>query len=177
MTVTIGYEEEMIMPNEAENSEPTQGYLIDIETGEQFTFSFNPESIDDNKNVSYAVIKIAGRSNPFIQWSSSDERNIQFALKIYRLTDDNQEVTNKIKWLESLQYPEYDDEGYLISAPHRVLFIFGNRYTGDQKWVVESAKISFSNLWTKDLSPLFATVTISLIEWNEENINYSDIRG
>lgn len=167
------------MPNDntQENSEPLQGYLVDIETGEQFTFSFNPEAIGDSKSVSYAIIKIAGRTNPYIQWSSSDERKVSFDLKLYRLTNDNQEVNKKIKWLESLQYPEYDTEGYLIAAPHRVLFIFGERYTGEQKWVVESAKVTFSNLWTKDLNPLFATVSLSLVEWNEENINYTDVRG
>ena len=159
------------------NSEPTAGYIVDVETGEQLVFSFNPESINDDKSVSYAVIKIAGRSNPFVQWSSSDERKVSFELKFYRLTKDDQEVNQKVKWLESLQYPEHDAEGYLVAAPHRVLFIFGSRYTGDLKWVAEVVDVSFSNLWTKDLSPLFATVNITLIEWREQEISYKDIRG
>ena len=158
-------------------SEPTLGYIVDVETGEQLVFSFNPEAISDDKSVSYAVIKIAGRSNPYIQWSSSDERKVSFELKFYRLTNDNQEVNKKVRWIESLQYPEHDAEGYLVAAPHRVLFIFGERYTGDTKWVVDGAKVAFNNLWTKDLLPLFATVNISLIEWREQEISYKDIRG
>lgn len=158
------------------SSDGLQGYLVDIETGEEIEFTFNPSSISDGKDVSYAVIKIAGRSNPFVQWSSSDERKVSFTLDFYRLRDDG-EVDRYVRWIESLQYPEHDAEGYLLAAPHRVLFLFGPRYTGAQKWVVESAKTTFHGLWTPELRPLYASVSLTLLQWQEDNINYTDIRG
>lgn len=165
-----GSEEEMTVP------EPAQGYLVDVETGEQFIFGYNPAGLQDEKSVSYAVVKLAGRSNPYVQWSSSDERKLSFTLELYRQRE-NHEVAQKVRWLESIQYPEYDAEGYLLSAPHRVLFIFGERYTGSTMWVVQSVKTTFHGLWTPDLLPLYASVDLTLLEWREKPMNYRDVRG
>ena len=152
-----------------------KGLIKDYENGEYLEFIINPDNISDNKSNSFAVLSTPGTSNPLIQWSSGGKRTVSFKLKLYR-TQDNNEIQQKVRWLQSLQYPEYGSDGRVILGPHRVLFIFGDTYASDKKWIVESVKVQYGNLWSRELVPYGAEVDITLMEWNEEPISYQSFR-
>ena len=151
------------------------GLIKDYETAEHLEFSINPDTISDDKSNTFAVLEAPGRSHPIIQWSSGGKRAVSFKLKFYR-TEDEDEVRRKVEWLRSLQYPEYRNDGRLQAGPHKVLFIFGDVYGSDQKWIVESVKVQYGGLWSKDLKPYSAEVDISLTEWNEGFVSYQSVR-
>lgn len=156
--------------------EATKGCIIDYETNEKLEFPFNPEEITDEKQVAFGFMNIAGRSNPLIQWNSGGKRTISFTLSFYK-RNDAEDVAKKISFIQSLQYPEYGEDGMLKKANHRILFLFGEMFTGKNKWIVEKAKVHYNNLWSPDLEPLYAEVAMSLTEWSEDAVDYKKIRG
>lgn len=153
----------------------TKGILKDYETAEFLEFSMNPATISDSKNNTFAIIESPGRSHPFIQWSNGGKRIVGFKLKFFR-TENESEVRRKVRWLQSLQYPEYSSDGRLLAGPHKVLFLFGNTFGSDQKWIVESVQVQYGELWSKKLEPYSAEVDISLMEWNDNFVSYGSVR-
>lgn len=156
--------------------EPEKGYLVDVETGEKLVFQFNPEALDDTKETDYATIDVPGMSHPKVQFTSGGARSVAFTLRLYK-TDQSEQVEGQIRWLQSLQYPEYDEDGYLVAGPHRVLFVFGTMFTGNSKFVVKNVKPHYTNMFTPELAVRYAEVSVELLECIEESVDYRDVRG
>jgi len=153
------------------DAEYTKGYLVEAETQEIFEFQYNPSTISDEKSSAYATIKIPGMSHPRYQFISGEARKIQFTLKLF-----GKNVKKNASWLQSLQYPEYEN-GVLKKTPHPVIFILGDLYPGTT-CIVRSVKVIYSKLFDKEsLLPLNAEVSITLEESVKDSVNYLEVRS
>jgi len=151
--------------------ESIKGYLVDAETNERLEFQYNPSAITDEKSTSYAAIKIPGMSHPRYQYVSGEPRRISFKIELFK-----EDVKQKALWLQSLQYPEHSGS-MMKNAPHRVILIFGDLYPG-VTCIVKQVKVRFFSLFDQEnLKPLRAEVDISLEEYVDESINFSEVRS
>ena len=63
------------------------------------------------------------------------------------------------------------------SAPHRVLFLFGELYPGVE-CVVRQVKARYFHLFDRDnLRPQHAEVDVVLEEYIDESVGYGEVRG
>ncbi len=146
-------------------------HLVDVETGQRLEFQHNPNDIVDEKSTAYAAIKIPGLSHPRYQYVAGEPRKIRFQLLFFKGP-----VKESVDWLRSLLYPEHDGKR-LKSAPHRVLFLFGDLYPGVM-CVVRQVTARFFHLFDRDtLRPQHAEVEVLLEEYIEESVQYTEVRG
>lgn len=158
---------------DAWGAEPVKGVLVDVVTRERLEFQYNPNDITDQKDTTYGTATIPGMSHPRYQFVAGGARKVGFSVSFY--TFDNT-VKARCDWLRSLLYPERAGS-MLKNAPHRILFLFGQLYTGDSQWVMRDVKIHYSTLFDpKTLLPRRADVELLLEEFAEGSINASDVR-
>jgi len=75
-----------------------------------------------------------------------------------------------------LLYPEHAGT-MLKNAPHRVIFMFGDLYTG-VLCVVRQVKARFFHMFDRDnLLPQHAEVDVMLEEYIDQSVDYSEVRG
>jgi hypothetical protein len=145
-------------------------YLVDVDTGERMEFQYNPNEITDEKGTAYAAIKVPGMSHPRYQFVAGEARKITFKVEFFKGP-----VKDKVRWLQSLQYPEHDGT-MLKNAPHRVLFIFGDLFPG-VVCIVPSVKARFFHLFDQStLAPQRAEVDITLEEYVEQSKGPNEAR-
>ncbi|MBI5788783.1 MAG: hypothetical protein HZA78_08025 [Candidatus Schekmanbacteria bacterium] len=147
------------------------GYFVDAETRERLEFQYNPSEIGDDKSSQFADIKIPGISHPKYQFVAGGARQITCKLFFFK-----GDVKKQVAWLQSLLYPEHSGT-LLKSAPHRVVFIFGELYPGIV-CIVRNVKVRYFNLFDQNsLAPQQAEVDVTLDEWVETSVNYHIVRG
>lgn len=148
-----------------------QAYLVDVDTGERLEFQYNPNEIVDEKSTAYASIKVPGMSHPRYQFVAGEARRISFKIELFRGP-----VKERVKWLQSLQYPEHDGT-MLKNAPHRALFIFGDLFPG-VICIVPSVKARFFHSFDQaTLAPQRAEVDITLEEIVEKSKGPTEARA
>jgi len=148
-----------------------KGYIIDAETGDELEFQYNPSEIVDDKSTNFAAIRIPGMSHPRYQYVAGEPRKISLRLQFFKGP-----VQEKVAWLQSLLYPEHA-ETMLKTAPHRVIFVFGDLFPG-VLCVVRDVKARFHGLFEPEtLLPQQADVDLALEEYVEESVSYSDVRA
>lgn len=146
------------------------GYLVDVDTGERLQFQYNPSEITDEKGTEYASIKIPGMSHPRYQYVSGEPRKISLRIGLFKGP-----VKEQVHWLRSLLYPEHAGT-MLKNAPHRVLLIFGDLYPSIN-CIVRQLRARYFNLFDHDtLLPQQAEVELTLEEYVEESVNWSEVR-
>ena len=150
---------------------PITAHLVDVETGQRLEFQYNPNDIVDEKSTAYAAIKIPGLSHPRYQYVAGEPRKIIFQMRFFKGP-----VKESVDWLRSLLYPEHAGT-MLESAPHRVLFLFGDLYPG-VLCVVRQVKVRFFHMFDRDsLRPQHAEVDVVLEEYVDESVGYREVRG
>jgi len=148
----------------------TTGYLVDVVTRESLAFQYNPDEITDEKSTDYATIKVPGMSHPRYQYVSGDARRITFTVSFFKGN-----VREKVAWLQSLLYPQHDMT-MLKSAPHKLLFFFGDLYPG-VLCILRGARVRFFHMFDRDsLLPQRAEVELSLEEIVQKSVSYSEVR-
>ena len=148
-----------------------KGYLVDVETGESLEFQYNPDDILDKKSTAFAAIKVPGMSHPRYQFVAGEPRKIVFKLSFFK-----GDVKESVNWLQSLLYPEHAGT-MLKNAPHKVLFMFGDLYPGTI-CVVRQVKARYIHMFDKDsLLPQHAEVEVTLEEYIDESVDYSEVRS
>lgn len=151
-------------------SPPITGYLVDTQTGERLAFQHNPNAITDGKSTAWAAIRIPGMSHPRYQYVAGEPRRIAFQLAFFKGP-----VKEKVHWLRSLLYPEHGGT-LLKSAPHPVLFLFGELYP-NLVCVVRKVEARYFHLFDREsLLPQRAEVDLVLEEWVDESIPFSEVR-
>lgn len=149
----------------------TTAYLVDVETGDRLAFQYNPNDIVDEKSTAYAAIKIPGMSHPRYQYVAGQPRKIGFQLLFFKGA-----VQESVDWLRSLLYPEHAGT-MLRTAPHRVLFLFGDLYPG-VVCVVRQVKARYFHLFDREnLRPQHAEVDVLLEEYVDESVEVRKVRG
>jgi hypothetical protein len=131
-----------------------------VDTGERTGFQYNPNEIIDEKSTAYAAIKVPGMGLPRYQFVAGEARKISFKVEFFKGP-----VKEKVQWLQNLQYPEHGGT-VLKNAPHRVLFIFGDRHGGlfpGVVYIVPSVKVRyFGSFELTTLAPQRAEIDLVL---------------
>ena len=148
----------------------TTGYLVDTVTRESLEFQYNPDEITDDKSTDYAAIKVPGMSHPRYQYVAGEARRITFKLAFFKGP-----VKEKVSWLQSLLYPAHE-KTMLKTAPHKVLFFFGDLYAGVPCIVREVRARYFHMFDQTNLLPQHAEVDITLEEIVGKSVSYSEVR-
>ena len=153
-----------------ENTQPVTAYLVDTVTRERLAFQYNPNDIVDSKATSYASIVVPGMSHPRYQYVAGEARKISFLVSFYQ-----GEVRRQVAWLQSLLYPAH--EGTMLkTAPHPVLFFFGELYPGIA-CLVREVRAHYAYLFDPDtLQPRRADVEITLEELVERSVSFREVR-
>ena len=85
-------------------------------------------------------------------------------------------MKERVDWLRSLLYLEHSGTT-LKSAPHRVLFLFGELYPGVE-CVVRQVKARYFHLFDRDnLRPQHAEVDVVLEEYIDQSIGNGEVRA
>jgi hypothetical protein len=156
-------------------AEPARGFLVDIATNERFEFQYNPIEIADSIASGWVKQKAPGATHPRLQWAAGGERSWSFRLQFYRETRDDEEVSKKVRWLQSLMYPKYDESGQLERGPAVCLFGFGTLYSAQV--VVDRCDARYFKLFTPgELQPLVAEVDLRLEEYEPEGRSFDQVR-
>ena len=115
--------------------------------------------------------EIPGMSHPRYQNVVGEPRKITFQLRFFKGP-----VKESVDWLRSLLYLEQAGT-MLANAPHKVLFLFSDLYTG-VLCVVRLVKARFFHLFDRDtIRPLHAEVEFVLEEYINEPVEYREARG
>jgi hypothetical protein len=153
-----------------ETPHPITAYLVDTVTRERLAFQYNPNAIVDSKAATYASIVVPGMSHPRYQFIAGDARKISFTLSCYQ-----GDVRRQVAWLQSLLYPAYEGS-MLTSAPHTVLFFFGELYPGIA-CLVREVRAHYSYLFDPEtLQPRRADVEVTLEELVDRSVSYREVR-
>ena len=157
------------------NGIKSQGSLVDLQTRERLIFQHNPEEITDEQETGWNSIKVQGMSHPRKQWTSGGDRTVRFTLRFYRDSFNENEVSQAINWIQSLQLPEYQGNK-LKDSPHRCLFLFGTLY--NMTCIVNKASARYYELFSPaTLQPVFADVQVELVQFVETGEDYSQRRS
>ena len=148
----------------------TTGYLVDAVTRESLEFQYNPDQILDEKGSDFAAIKVPGMSHPRYQYVSGEARVIAFKLTFFKGP-----VREKVAWLRSLLYPEHE-KTMMKTAPHKVLFFFGDLYDGTP-CIVRQVRARYFHMFDRDsLLPQHAEVEIVLEEMVSRSVSCGEVR-
>ena len=94
-------------------------FLVDLVTGERLAFQFAPNDLKGDRTTGWVSAKVPGMSHPRCQYVSGEERTLQFTVEFFQIQD----IEARVRWLQSLTYPEYE-QGFLSAPPHLVELVF-----------------------------------------------------
>ena len=145
-------------------------FIIDVETQESLRIQNVPLELDYNPESTFAAISTIGRNNPFYHYTGSED-TLTFDISWYANEASRTDVIRNCRWLES--YTKND--GY-VEEPHRVIFSFGELFTGDL-WLITAAPYKLS-LYHKqfDMMPTLAYQTLTLKRVVETNRTKAQIQ-
>jgi hypothetical protein len=151
------------------------GFLVDTATNERFEFQYNPIELNDSIASGWVKLKAPGSTHPRLQWTAGGERSWSFKVQFYRETTDIEEVSKKVRFLQSLMYPKYDDAGQFERGPAICLFVFGTLYSAQV--IVDRCDVRYYKLFTPgELQPIIADVDLRLVEYEREGRSFDQIR-
>lgn len=152
------------------------------------TFQFNPQSISDNKGVSYASGKMNRLDDsPGKTYARGDDRTISFSIDLHGLeqgtnalnpTPLDNGISTELAKLRSFLYPKADawgsvgapaggaEEGRRLTSPPTCIFGFGTKILECVVTKIDVQETQFNSM----LAPARAKVTITLVV-NEEDGN------
>lgn len=141
----------------------TRGLIVPIEgTASPVVFQWNPEEIDGpGGDANWVPIDVAGREQPYLQYTHGNLSVIEFELQFSRHDNPDGYVQNQIDNLVNLTKPTVKMAG--LSRPPLVMLILGNRPR--TTCVVKSAEPStFGTAHPISLDPYQAAVRVKLWE-------------
>lgn len=145
----------------------TRGAIVNAVTSEKLMFQFNPAEISDAKDTSYEEVVVPGLSHPMLQFTAGGARKISFALQ-FSAAGYKRDVLSDIRWLQSLQYPQWG-AGALKSAPPRVVLVIGKVL--NLRGVVRSADVTYKRLDASMRRVLDASVNVVIEEYAPKSVD------
>ena len=136
-------------------------------------FLIMPEDFSDQKTINYEESPILGRSEPVFGYGGSGPRNIALTLQFLDEENTQTEVSDKVDWLQSFAYPDYD--GAVIQPPHKVVLIWG-RFMAIV-CLIRDISVTWKSPWDFALRPFMAEVSLQFTVINSKPLGFSDIRG
>jgi hypothetical protein len=114
------------------DARPPRASLINLATGDEFEFLFNPQTFDEKVEAKFNRIVVNGLSHERLSYTNTSNDVIPIELYMSQLAQDviageagsrPYIATDRKRWLQSLVYPAEDsDYGYV--GPPNVLFIW-----------------------------------------------------
>lgn len=161
--------------------EPPKGALIDLETGEQLTFQFNPPEFKEGIGVNYARHTVPGLAFQILQYINTNNNSIPLTLylsDVYSAIQMGEAGANlealegpaagggpglmsSKRFLQSLAYPVRTPAGGW-KAPPKVLFVWPNVIR--MKCVVTNLSFSHQKFSLPNLETSVMTAEITLEE-------------
>lgn len=143
----------------------TKGFLVMLDDpSNRLVFQYNPERIEDSRSPNWSSITVPGISHPRHQFVNGGARVVSFRLSFLYPDDDRNGIRKRIKWLQSLTYPQHDGNNLLQASPPIMIFGFGNFYPS-LKCIVTNVKVTAFDLFDPtSLNPLRADIDIELEE-------------
>jgi hypothetical protein len=151
------------------------GELIDLETGDSLAFQYMPAELKIGRAPEYGDNTIVGQSHPRSQFIGGGPKLVKFTLWFHWETDDAGEVYGKVRWLESLTYPDVEAGGGMRTAPHPVAIHLGETDLG-KMFVLRRFEAEFPDLDPRTLYPLVAKVDLGFSELARKPVSYKTIR-
>jgi len=153
-------------------------YLED-NTEERLEFQLVPDEIAWNKAAEYASVPILGRSEPIRVYSSSTTKIFNLTLGFMASVDGGDdgvpesEIDGRVRWCESLVYPEVKGGVYLPTPT--VIFVFGTLI--DVRCVCTNVAPVIKGPWTTpDLTSYHAIISLTLEEVSDRLLSSSEVR-
>lgn len=158
---------------------PIRGRLTVVARGIVKVFMFNPPSVSDSKGPEYGWQSPVGASHPVAQWGAGGKRTISFKLHLdgdrgqLARGGNSLDITEEIRFYQSLTYPLQYESGFAAVNPSKVLFTWGTLYQGVE-CIVEGANPEITQFTPKG-EPIRATISLSLAEVVRRSKTSADI--
>lgn len=102
----------------------TKGYFKRTDTGEVFTFQFNPNTIKTSRGTNYNELSGCGSAYPNYQYVGGEGEEISFTLEIF---SNWKCCTDAMKYMNGLMPPK--DTQAIFTKPPVFYFSFGSSFT------------------------------------------------
>lgn len=141
-----------------------KGKIINTENVFDFIYiKYIPEEFTESVEADYEEqTDIIGRSSPFVYYKSTGARKLEFNLFLFAEGDAEEEIKNRVRWLQSFQYPDYS--GQVMRPPKKVQIVLGRNFiqiTG----ILRGCSVTWKAPYDTDNGvPMHAEIGISLQE-------------
>jgi len=114
------------------DARPPRSSLVNLSTGEEFEFLFNPQTLEESLKANYNRTVVNGLSHERLSYINTSNDVIPIELYMSQLAQDHLTgragsrpyiATERKRWLQSLVYPA-EDQDYGYVGPPQVLFIW-----------------------------------------------------
>ena len=155
-----------------------RGFVVDIDAP-----GFPNIALDYYEPVTLSIsadwreTSIRLRSEPHHTYVGTRARVVTINAKIPASVEQNDggtidEVTNKIRFLDSLNYPDYGMGEDFIRPPHRVrLWLAG---IISEQGYIRDLNVTYEGISSKEGNPLLATVQFSFVVVHDSPLSYSN---
>lgn len=114
------------------DSRPPRVSLVNLATGDEFEFLFNPQTFDEKLEAKFNRTVVNGLSHERLSYINTSNNVIPLELYMSQLAQDHLTgqagsrpyiATERKRWLQSLVYP-VEDQDYGYTGPPQVLFVW-----------------------------------------------------
>lgn len=138
-----------------------------------FVSSMAPLAITDGRDANWNEQTSIGRSEPYQIYSGGSAITYGFSVAFVAQTDPREDVINPCRWLQALQYPNY--QGKFAPPPLCNMFV-GNFFKA--RGIMKSVGVTWGGeTWTDEFLPMSAEVSITFTETNSAPLGTSDFSG
>jgi hypothetical protein len=114
----------------AETSSVEKAHLVDLSTGEDVAFLFNPEQLNEQISVEYSRRSVPGMSHQPLQYQYTGNHQVMLDIYLHGVGDTKLALIDDIRrFLLSLCYPKGNAGSIDDGAPPRVLFVWPSIYS------------------------------------------------
>ncbi|MBP7126120.1 LysM peptidoglycan-binding domain-containing protein [Myxococcota bacterium] len=141
-----------------------KAYLHVVDTGANFVFHFNPETISVEKTTVFQEHPTQGADSGEKEWTHGTSRSLQISELYFDTYESKENVrTAYIDALEALAHFDPD-----LHRPPRLLFMWGSFMAENDdynscQWYLQKVKVSYV-MFLSDGTPVRAKVSIDLVE-------------
>jgi len=150
------------------------GYLVDTVTGERMIFQYNTIA-SETCGVDYADQATLGRSVPMFHYKGGKARELSLPIALTMREYSRHDVRRNVRWLQSLCYPDYQNDSQVSRSPHPVVLVQGKLYNKDT-WLVRDCNIEWGQTMDPiNMLPESATVTLTLVETSKRGKSAGEV--
>jgi hypothetical protein len=162
-------------------SQPTAGHLVDLtakangEARDRLDFQWQPLELKNTVGVKWAENDVPGFSHRRMQYVGGGAQLWQFKLQFFQIDEDEGWARDKINWLKSFLFGEYDENGKLVAGPRHLLLVWGDFLSVEG--VLKAPFVpTYSLFQPVSKLPRMAEVDVTIEEFVSTSRSFSDVR-